>query len=198
VALKLVPPTATPAPVLEELLLPDAKAMLRVDGSEDDALLIQMLGAARSYIEGRDGNANRALLTQTWDWTLERFPSGGYPLGVPLPPLQSVTSITVRGPDEVETVWPTNQYQVDGVGDTLLPGRIAPVYGGSWPVTGYSLSPIRIRFVAGYGATLEALPQPLRLALLGLVGNFYANRDADGPPPRWVDAMLAPYRIEAA
>jgi uncharacterized phiE125 gp8 family phage protein len=195
VALTLVP--LTPAgPILEELLLPDAKALLRIDSTAEDALLVPFLGAARSYVEGRDGIANRALLTQTWDWSLDGFPCAGL-LRVPLPPLQSVTSITVRGPDEVPVLWPATAYQVDRA-DGLLPGRILPVYGGTWPLTGYSLSPITIRFVAGYGVTLDTVPQPLRLALLGLVAAFYTNRDVDAPPPRWVDAMLAPYRLLAA
>jgi uncharacterized phiE125 gp8 family phage protein len=187
---------ASPAPILEEMLLPDAKAFLRIDSTAEDALLVSLLGAARTYIEGRDGVANRALLTQTWDWTLDSFPYC-QPLRVPLPPLQSVTSITVRGIDGVPAVWSSTAYEVD-IADPLLPGRILPVFGGTWPVVGYVLSPITIRFVAGYGTRVQDLPHSLRLALLGLMGSFYTNRDVAAPPPNWVAATLDAYSVMAA
>src|SRR5262245_4977660 len=111
--LTLVPPTGPNPPNLDALLLPDFKADLRIDGTSEDALLLTMLAAARRSLEGREGTLGRALLTQTWDWTLDAWPSCPEPLAVPLAPLQSVTSIKLRdSAGAVTTVDPTT-YQVD-------------------------------------------------------------------------------------
>ena len=56
------------------------------------------------------------------------------------------------------------------------PGRIAPVYGQSWPTAGPGLNPITIRFVVGYGTRLDLLPAPIRLALIGIVSDYYEHR----------------------
>jgi uncharacterized phiE125 gp8 family phage protein len=184
-------PAAPPAPVLEELLLPDAKANLRVDTTYEDAFIVQCLAAARTHVEGRDGVANRCLLTQTWDWTLPWWPVYG-PVHPPLAPLQSVTSITVRSPAGVEAVWPSTSYEVD-LGDGL--GSIQPLMGSTWPPAAPTLAPIKVRFVAGYGARLDLIPASLRQALLGLAGEFYTHRDLAAPAPTWIDRLLWPYRL---
>jgi uncharacterized phiE125 gp8 family phage protein len=185
-----------PAPVLEELLLPGFKAYLRVDGAEEDAVLSGMLGAARYYLEGRDGVTHCALLTQTWDWAFDRFPSG-QPLVVPLPPLQSITSIKVRDAANVETTWAAQNYQVD-LGDPTSCGRIVPVAGAAWPVPGTMLSPITVRFVAGYGSRADALPDAVKYILYGLAASYYTQRDVAAPAPVWIDRLLDQFRVEWA
>lgn len=186
--LTLITPAAPP---FEELVLPDARAYLRIDGAAEDAVIAQCLAAARLSFEGRDGTSGRALLTQTWEWALDRFPAAG-PLEPPLAPLQSVDSIIVRGPDGLETPWPAGAYEVDP-GDGL--GRVQPKAGGAWPPVGPGLSPIRVRFLAGYGATLGDLPAPLQRGLIGLATLFYTSRDAAIPAPPWIENLLQPYRL---
>ena len=77
-----------PAPVLT---VGDAKAHCRIDGSIDDASVTQWIAAATRKVEA---DTERALLTQTWTLTLDRFPSWRAPIDVPRPPLQAVTQIT--------------------------------------------------------------------------------------------------------
>lgn len=184
-------PAPPPAAMLEELLLPDAKANLRVDGTAEDAFIVQCLAAARTHVEGRDGVANRCLLTQTWDWSLPCWPVYG-PVHPPLAPLQSITSISVRDPTGVLAVWPSTNYEVD-LGDGL--GSIQPVVGKTWPPAAHTLAPIAIRFVAGYGARPELIPASLRQALLGMAGEFYTHRDLAAAAPAWIDRLLWPYRL---
>ena len=88
-------------------------AHLRIDSTFEDALIAGYRLPRCRNLEGRDGWLGRAFLTQTWDWTFDCFPQGQYALYVPLPPLQSVTSITVRGSDGVATVWSPASYQID-------------------------------------------------------------------------------------
>src|SRR5262249_18510899 len=146
--LTLVPPAATNPPNLDELLLPDFKADLRIDGTSEDSLLLTMLAAARRHLEGREGTLGRAFLTQTWDWTLDCWPVYPSPLAVPLAPLQSVTSIKVRDSAGTVTTLDPATYYVDV---TTEPGRILPTTGWwsscCYPVATLPglLSPITVR-----------------------------------------------------
>lgn len=62
--IRTVPPAETP------VTLAEAKAHLRVDFDEDDALIGAILNAATEYLDGWDGILSRCLVTQTW--TLNR------------------------------------------------------------------------------------------------------------------------------
>jgi len=210
--LTLVPPTGVNPPILEELLLPDFKTDLRIDGTSEDALCVLMLAAARRYFEGRDGTLGRSFLTQTWDWTLDCWPGStvatqnwpypytpayvAKPLLVPLPPLQSVTSIKVRDSAGVVTTLDPSTYLVDIISE---PGRITSTAGWWSQVTPGLLSPITIRFVAGYGMRVAQIPEPLRMALLATAGEMYTNRDTGATTvPPWVERLVASYRVLTA
>src|SRR5579864_6034130 len=141
----------TAAPAQEPLTLQDVKDWIRADSGDtsQDAVLNDLIVAARRHCEER---AHLALITQTWQLTLDRFPGLSYfapdnpgwdymRLGVdadprairlPRPPLQSVLSVTYVDMNGVtQTVDPTT-YLVD---TTSLPGRLFPAYGQYWPVT---------------------------------------------------------------
>ena len=200
-ALTLVPPTPA-GPILEELLLPDVKAHLRIDGTLEDALLVGYGAAARRWLEGRDGWLNRAFLTQSWEWTLDAFPAGE--LRLPLAPLRSVTAITYRAPDGSLATLAPAAYEVDAKSE---PGRLRPAVGTCWPSTSETMHAVAIVFEAGYGTTLEALPQPIRLALIGIMSDYYEHRAeatlfgvsaTNAGQPAWVEALLASYRVWGA
>ena len=189
--------TLVTGPAADPVSLADVKAHLRIDGALEDATLLAYVQAARLHLEGRDGWLNRALITQTWDYTLDRFPitvcgaSWDPTIYVPLPPLQSVTSITYTDTNGAPQVLAPTEYDIDTKAD---PGRIVPAYGKYWPATRAVVNAVTVRFVAGYGAGAAAIPRPIRLALLGLVGDYNEHRDTDGPTPKWIEALLAPFR----
>ena len=80
-------------------------------------------------------------------------------------------------------------------------GRVRLI--GSAPAPGRELNGIVIDVTAGYGTDAEAVPAPLRHAILQLVAHWYENRSAvtydraQGISPLGVDALIAPYRIVA-
>src|SRR5262245_62028604 len=153
-ALSLVTP-----PAVEPVTLADLKAHLRITTSDEDALLTSYLRAARQYIDGKDGIWNRALITQTWDWTLDAFPtSSAESLRVPLPPLQSVTSVQYLDVNGVTQTWPSANYTID---TKTEPGWIAPAFGQSYPAALIAFNAVTVRFVAGYGPTGADVPEPL-------------------------------------
>lgn len=183
-------------PTQEPLTLEEAKLHLRVDHTDDDAYIAMLIITARNMVENHTG---RALLTQTWDYTLSDFPRRGF-ITLPLAPLQSVTSITYYDTAGAGTVYGTSNYQVDAYG---APGRVALGYGLSWPSTTLrTANGVVIRFVAGYAST-GAVPQDIKHAMLLIIGHFYENREdtttasvGNKAIERGVDALLTPYWVK--
>ncbi len=157
-------------PAVEPVSLADAKAQLRVDVPDEDTLIGSLIVAAREFCESFQG---RAYITQTWEMYLDAWPSRDR-FDIPLPPLQSVTSITYKDKDGVEATLPTTEYIVDVKSQ---PGRVVLAYGKSWPsITLYPVNPIAVRFSAGYG-TAGQVPQSTRQAMLLLISHWYEHRE---------------------
>ncbi|NIP96558.1 MAG: hypothetical protein GWO24_25240, partial [Akkermansiaceae bacterium] len=92
-------------------------------------VLILGLGkAARTLAEQVQG---RALITQTWDLTLDGWPAKGY-FELPRAPLQSITSIKYYDEDDTEATVDSGTYFVDIASE---PGRVVLNSGESWPST---------------------------------------------------------------
>jgi uncharacterized phiE125 gp8 family phage protein len=173
VALRLVTP-----PLAEPVSLAEAKAHLRVDTDSDDALIARLITAARGLVEAQQ---RRALVTQTWDLTLDGWPEwdrryGAIAIRLPLPPCQSVGPITYLDPNGVLTTMPGADYVID-LGDRMTPARVQPLRGRSWPALARVPGAVTVRFIAGYGAA-EDVPATTRQAILLLVGHYYDNREA--------------------
>lgn len=157
------------APTAEPITLAEAKAQLKIDWTDEDTQINGYILAAREHCEGFQ---NRALITQTWELWTDAWPCKDC-FNVPLPPLQSVTSIKYYGTDDTEYTLATTEYFVDPVSQ---PGRIVLAYGKSWPST--TLRPangVAVRFVAGYGLA-AAVPQKVKQAMLLLVTLMYQKR----------------------
>jgi uncharacterized phiE125 gp8 family phage protein len=73
----------------------------------------------------------------------------------------------------------------------------------SWPsATLRDVNGVNVRFVAGFGSAGTTVPQPIRQAILMLVGHYYENREAilaTGAMPKevplGVDSLLWPKRV---
>lgn len=180
--------TLVTGPAGEPVDVEAAKAHLRVDIDDDDDLIGGLIVAARQHVEA---HTRRALMTQTWELVRDYFPAGG--IRVPLPPLQSVESITYIDEDGGEGVVPAEDYLVD---TAQQPGRIVLRNGASWPaVTLQEVGGVRVRFTAGYGDA-EDVPQGIKQAILLLVGTLYENRE-DTLVAQGVTVMRIPFGVEA-
>ncbi len=169
-SLKLVTP-----PPIEPITLADAKAHLRVSSTDEDALITSLIVAARAMTEAA---TKRALIRQTWDWTLDRFPAW---FEVPLPPLQSVLAINYLDTANTPQVVDPTTYIVDA---NLDQGRINLNYARVWPWSFPVINAVTVRFVAGYpsdGGSPEDLtanvPPMLKHAMKMVVGHLYENRE---------------------
>jgi uncharacterized phiE125 gp8 family phage protein len=179
----------TTPPSAEPITLDDAKAHLKVDTTDDDALITSLICAARARAEWHTG---RAFVTQSWTLWLDDWPCNGV-IEIPLPPLQSVASVTAYTMDDSATVLDAATYQVDAASS---PARIMLKPNASPPVNLRRINAVAVAFIAGYGDADGDVPAPVREAILKLIANFYVNRgDAAAVTPADALALLAPYRI---
>lgn len=168
--------TTTP-PSVEPVSLLEVKLHLRLAVDEtsataynkEDNLLNALIKTAREKVEQYTG---RALITQTKEMYLDRWPDGNSK-AIPYPPLLSVTSVKYR-PVDSATYVDFTEYEVDIVS---VPGRIVLNPNASWPSDVlHPLNPIEITFTCGYGATATTVPAAIRSAILLMVSDLYENR----------------------
>jgi len=156
------------APILTAVTLDEMKDHLRVTGADEDGVIVAKMKAATAYIENYTG---MRLMTQTWDWYMDEFPTLTDIIFVPYAPLQSVTHLKYyNSSDVLTTLSATTDYRVDVYG---IPGRIQ--YINSWPSVYDKVSAVTIRFVCGYSDTDE-VPEDLKDGLKLLAAHLYENR----------------------
>ena len=142
------------------MTLTEAKLHLRVDGSNDDALLTSLIKQAREYCEDYQG---KKFITQTLELVLDNFPCADYIEFKSCSPVQSVTSAKYYDTAGTEYTLSSGDYIVDA--DSFV-AKIVLGYNKSWPNT--ILQPVngvRIRFVAGYGEA-TAVPESVKWAMV--------------------------------
>jgi uncharacterized phiE125 gp8 family phage protein len=178
-------------PATEPLSLAEAKLHLRVDGTDEDALITALIVAARESAEHELG---RALITQTLRLTLDAFPAEG---GIELlrPPVPSITQLQYVDTAGATQTLLNTAYSLDAVSQ---PSWLLPAYGTTWPATRAQANAVWVDYVAGYGLA-AAVPQAIKQWLLLAVGDMYANRERSGEkaavPHGFVAGLLDPYRI---
>lgn len=187
------------APTTEPLLVAEAKDHLRVIVSDEDDYIEGLIQSARTYLDGRDGVLGRALITQTWDYTLDEFPARQW-IPLPLPPIQSIVSIKYRDAAGTLQTFGASNYSLSA--DKQWRPRVILAAGASWPGTWGEPEAVVIQTTNGYGNAVD-VPIPLRQALLLILGHLYENREPVNignivtPLPLSVDALLAPYMVTA-
>jgi hypothetical protein len=203
----------TTPPAEEPLSLADVKAHLRVTVDDDDALIGDLITAARLLCEDY---TRRALVSQGWRLWLDSFPGCDEPwwdgmregaaqqvmrrfIHIPRPPLISVDTVKTYDDANTETVFSATSYFVDTASE---PGRLALRSSAAWPVPGRSYNGIRIDFTAGYGDA-SAVPQALKQGMLAHIAHLYENRgDGQGllsggltSTPEVALALYGSYRV---
>jgi uncharacterized phiE125 gp8 family phage protein len=187
-------------PAAEPVSLEEAKAHLRVDGSDDDAMIGLWIAAAR---EAAENTCRRAFVTQEWDLYLDAFPQPSFygvlpgyvpmdqtqsaldqvrnysvrirdgKIGIPFPVLQSVDYVRYRDESGALVTLDPALYSVDSASE---PGAIAPAPGAYWPNTQNVLNAVQIGFTAGFGAP-ENVPSSIKAWMLMRLAALYENRE---------------------
>lgn len=183
--------TLVTPPAVEPIDLTTLKEHMRVDFTDSDTLLNNYITAAREYVEE---SYDRALVNQTWDFSLDAFPWDQLSIELPIWPLQSVTTVTYYDNNNNPTVWSQGNYFVDSVS---RPGRIVLGFGQGWPaITLRQANAVVIRYVAGYGSDATLVPWRTKVALMMLVDHWYEN-NAPIIAERGVTPQEIPFAIRA-
>lgn len=161
--------------------LAEAKAQCRVDGSDEDALLNGLIASATDHVEKYTG---RAILSQVW---LDYFTEFSDVMALTVGPVASIVSIKYYNGLGVQTAVDAASYYLD---DASLPARVLRKPGYSYPSTDCRENGIVIEYGCG-----EATAQPsIKHAILLLIGQLYANREATDIQQAARD-LLQQYRI---
>ena len=145
----MLPRKVIAGPALEPLTLEEAKRFLRITSDAEDADVQALVAAARKRIER---GTELALITQTVEVKLDCFWGGR--LELPMPPLQSVESITYLDVNGVEQTLDPAVYRVS---THRRPGQVWLASGESWPATKSEGEVVTITLLAGIGDTPEDL-----------------------------------------
>lgn len=198
-------------PAEEPVSLAEAKLHVRVDITDDDALISALISAARQAAESLTG---RQIVTARWKLVLDSFPGPslmGEPAGqsfslpghailLPKCPVQSVVAIQYLDMASTLQTMPPTEYVVDAACE---PARITPVFGKIWPISLPQIGAVWVIFDAGYGPAASA-PEGLKSWIKLRVDSLYSHRGETavikGKLERlpFIDGLLDPYRVVLA
>jgi uncharacterized phiE125 gp8 family phage protein len=152
--------------------LAKAKAHLRVDFDNEDALIRAYLSAAVSHVEKLTG---RVLSPRVEEVRLDAFPlTGSQRIVLPRDPVQEIVSLTYLDQDAASV----EMVEVDGEFRTVAgePYLLFPELAGSWPAPLDESGAVRVRQLVGYEA--GQVPAELTAAVLMMTAHLYQNREA--------------------
>jgi uncharacterized phiE125 gp8 family phage protein len=159
----------------------EAKAYLRIEGSDEDALAGRLMRSAAELCEQFTG---QILIQREFAETL---PASSAWQRLRATPVLAITQVEGLGPDGAAFPIPANGYAVDidAAGDgwvrVLAPGTARR---------------IRATYRAGLAAEWSEVPEALRHGVVRLTAHLYTNRDtaSDTAPPAAVTALWRPWR----
>lgn len=179
-------------PAEEPLSLAEAKAFLRVEHDDDDAVIAALVAGARIHVEAA---TRRALIRQTWRLARDAWQAEGVIVINPSP-LRQLLAVRVYDSTGVTREVDPQSFVVDGAGARLW---FAP-----WavPAPGRPVGGIELDVEAGFGETAADVPEPLRQAIRLLVAHWYESRlvaalGTVSEYPHGVGPLMAPYRALA-
>jgi uncharacterized phiE125 gp8 family phage protein len=182
----------------ELISVADAAAFMRAEFADNEEALIEsLITAARQWCEDY---LRRAIGVQTLELRVQGFPANNNPILL-RSPIVGVTSVKYLDQNRVEQTLSPSEYEVSD----SEPATITPV--SAWPVSYGSADSARVVYEAGYylggsPKVSEELPKTIRTAMLMLVADMYANREAQveralvANPT--VERLLSMYRLEMA
>lgn len=137
----------------------------------------------------------RRLITQTWKMYLDFFPCRSW-IEIPYSPLQSITNVQYVDRNGATQTLSSSLYNVSVARER---GRIQLNVGQSWPLAAMQQDSVIITAVVGYGSARSAVPEPIKQAMLLLLGHWYNQREdvvfgvVGTKVPNTSQALLSPY-----
>jgi uncharacterized phiE125 gp8 family phage protein len=180
----------------EPIALSEAKLFLKVDTSDDDALIGTIISSAREYVENFTGYQ---LLSATYTQYLDKFPNKNTAIELLMNPVSAVTHVKYYDSNNTLQTWDTANYDTDLKGK---PARITLANDATFPTVYDRTNAVEIKFVAGYASTsATGFPKQLLNAMYLIIGHLYENRQdvivgsIVSEMKKGADSILRQYRI---
>lgn len=157
-------------PAVTPISLAEAKAQMRVESSDDDAIIQRLIASAVAFVDAQ-GALGKAMITQTWGQWLSPNPGTVY---LSLGPVQSVSAIKYYDVDGALQTATLADFNVFGTPNRI---SVSPKAGKAWPVTQTRDDAIKIEYIIGYGSSSASVPETVRHALMMLVAHWYDMRE---------------------
>lgn len=168
----------TAAPGTEPIALSDAKAFLRVSGSNDDTLITRLIVTAR---EAAESFLQRSLITQSWKLSYDDYAPSCIML--PRGPVQSITSVTMIALDGSQTTVASGNYRLNAGKEILIMDS---------PLVSYI---VEVVYVTGYGSSAATVPSPIVQGMYAHIAEMYEKRVDGMPISTATKNLYQPYRI---
>ena len=156
----IIPPVEMPVSI------DAARRAARASGAALDAELEEKVRGIADEVEHKTGSA---LITQTWELTLDAFPTSG---AIKLAPARLIDVEHVKfydGDGEIRTLDPRD-YLVDNKSE---PGWLLLAPDRAWPATQRRVNAVEVQYVCGYGPTEASVPPAIKEYILGMLENQY-------------------------
>lgn len=161
--------------------LAEAKAYLRIEAEDEDALIAGLIRAATGLCERFVGQALIARDAQ------EIVPASAAWRRLSLTPVIAIAGVEAIGADGAGVALPIEGYaiDIDGNGDGWVRLTIPS-----------EATRVRVTYSAGMGDDWNFVPEALRQGIVRLVAHLYAHRDdpREAAPPACVAALWRPWR----
>lgn len=184
-AMALITPAAT-LPVS----LTQVKTFLKVENTDDDILISDLINQAVTYIENYTG---QKLITQTWRLFFDELPAGAI-LELALAPVISLTAFRYFDASGDAQIVAPGDYELDMYSNParlVIKNAISP---------GPHINGLEIDLQVGFGASSVDVPGDILRAIMVTIAHWYEFRGAVHPgdqplsSPAGLSDLLAPYR----
>ena len=146
-----------------------AKEVLKVDVSDDDTIIDNLVSAATEscqiYTNQYFINTVVTQYSDNWDSFYTLYKS----------PVSAITHIKYYDSDDSQQTLASSNYILDG---TSKPARIGIAVDGSLPNLSDRINAVEVKYTVGYGTAATDVPEGIRTAIILTVGNWYENRQS--------------------
>lgn len=163
-------------PPVEPVSLEEAKQHLRVELTDEDPLISNLIQTAREHAESFQ---NRSFITRTYELFLDIWPDTSFVL--PMGPIQKIISVVCLDENGEEIQVNPDIYFLNSKGHIFLnKGEI-------WPdVVLRKTEGVKITYEAGYGSDSSRVPANVKQAILLMVAHWYLYRENVSEKPLYI------------
>ena len=145
----------------------EAKAFLKVDVSDDDTIIDNLVAAATEscqiYTNQYFIDTVVTQYSDNWKEFYSLYKS----------PVDSITHVKYYDSDNVLQTLDSDLYILD---DSSQPARIGLEINGTLPSLADRINAVEVKYPVGYGTASTDVPEGIRTAIILTVGNWYENR----------------------